>query len=165
MGRKYVMQEDEDLFETRFFFNKLIDSIKSETFKEVEDIDLDNLREFLILVLQSLQEKKFDLDDILDIIDALETYLHRRYMDEWPENHYPVPPDSDPLSIGLNALDYIKQAIYDEDLQPKTFKRLLTYLKTPLGQQEKATKTMEKYMEEMKKKWRKKEAREDLTSS
>ncbi|MGI4851628.1 MAG: hypothetical protein ACRYGR_06775 [Janthinobacterium lividum] len=156
MSRKYVMQEDEDLFENRAFVDPLIKRINSNKFKEIEDIDLENLREFLILVLQSFQEKKFGLNDILNILDNLEIYIHRRYMDEYPETCYPCPSDSEPMSIGLNAIDFIAEGTNYGNLLPNIMEPLLKYLQTPIGNEKESNLEMEKILKELKIKRREK---------
>lgn len=150
MSRKYVMQEDEDLFEDRLLMEEFIKDIDNDQFKEIEDIDLDNLREFLILVLQSFQQKKFKLLDILDILDVLETYIHRRYMDEYPKTFYPCPSDDEPMSIGLNAIDFIAEGTNYGNLLPNIMEPLLKYLQTPLGKEKESNLEMKKIIEELK---------------
>ena len=147
MSRKNVMQEEKDLFEDRKFINKMIDRIDNK-FSKIEDIDLENLRVFLIILLLSFQEKKFSLNDILNILDVLEIYIHRRYMDDYPETCYPNPSDNDPISIGLNAIDYINEGVSYGNLLPNIMNPLLNYLNTPKEKEKEATFEMRRFMQE-----------------
>ena len=145
MNNLYVMDEP-DLSEIKYFMHKAFSMIENCSFKGIEDVDLNSLRQFLCEALESYKQKNITDIDILNIIDAFETYLHRRYMDDYPATLYPNFPLFHPLSIGLEALNYIQKGVWYADLSLDVTDALLNFLKTPKGHEEEAHTQMKNYM-------------------
>ena len=150
MNNPHVMNEP-DLIEIKnYMYKTFFSQIKNSCFKGFEDIDLDNLRQFLYQALEHYTKQEVSLNAMYNIMDAMETYIHRRYMNEETDVYYPMPSEDDPISIGLNAIDFIKDGINYSNLLPNVMEPLLSYLQTLASQEREATTNMEKFIEEFK---------------
>lgn len=152
MENKNVMDEP-DLVETKNYMHVAFNKIKNCTFRSIEEVDLENLRLFLIEALRGYKNRNIEEIDLLNIVDALETYIHRRYMNLYPGTLYPNFSLSNPLSIGLEAIDYIYNIISNIRLTNFIADKILDYLEAPLGKEEEAHRLMKNYLLTIKASW------------
>jgi hypothetical protein len=135
MSNPNVMNEPE-IIEIKKYSDAIIYDMQCDHFDHIEEINLDNLRVFLDEMLEAYRKRNITGNEILDICDYLETYIHRRYIDEYPKTSYPNPLPSHPMSIGIDAIHYIYDAVCYVDLPDSTVEELLAYLRTSEGQEE-----------------------------
>lgn len=103
------------------FIKKILVDYKDylgHSFEEVTDIELENLREFFIPILRAFSEEKISVCKLENIGSALETYIHRRYLRDFPDTFYPNFGEDHPLSVPLNIIDFLSSPsciIFPED--------------------------------------------------
>lgn len=106
---------DEAFAEILSFLEKILEDYKeylSPSFKVVTDIDLGNLKEFLVFLLRALSEDRISINKIEEVGDALETYIHRRYLSDFPDTGYPNFGNEHPLSVSLNIIEFLSSPSY-----------------------------------------------------
>lgn len=105
------------------FLEKILKDYKpylGSSFKEVIDIELENLKEFLIPILKALSDGRISVNKIEEVGDALRIYIHRRYLPKFPDTCYPNFEEDHPLSVALTIVDFLqggepKYIIFPED--------------------------------------------------
>ena len=143
-------KDDYYIRESKRIVDEILSLMTHSVFKILEHIDIDNLRYFWLEVLREYQDKTITKNDVLDIVDSLECYLNKRFENDYPEFEWLVFPDSDPRSIGLNAIDFVKDGVSYGNLLPNVIEPILNYLRTPASQERDATTNMEKFMDDFK---------------
>lgn len=117
----------------------------SEQFRIVEDIVPENIAEFLEIILKHYQQYHFHLWDLSDIGQALELYLHRAYMDDFPNTCYPVYPEGDKRNLGLYIIEYIQVGL-GYTIFPEDVPYLIAYLHKDANEIMGANKKIEAYL-------------------
>lgn len=77
-------------------------------FKIVEDITLENLNEFLEIILKHYQQYHFHATELFDIGETLEYYFDYVYMNEEREINYPEYDNEDRRKLAILMLDYMQ---------------------------------------------------------
>jgi hypothetical protein len=149
---------DPTLVKLREFLNTIIKKFCKAPFKEIEDVDIENLREFLIPIIENFRDNKIPVRVLNDIGDGMHTYIHRRFGDEYPETSYPDLPKTDWRSIGLDTLDYMYGIPESFIMLPEDAPYFIKFLKTPIGQEEEAHKKIREYISQFEIEARTKEA-------
>lgn len=104
---KKAVLEDEPFIETLKFLEKILEDCRfylGTSFKEITDVTLENLGDFLVLILKAFSEGIISASKIGVVAGALETYIHKRYMTDYPETSYPDFGEEHPLSVPLTVL-------------------------------------------------------------
>lgn len=122
MVNKLWYEEDpEDGKWVREYLQELIDlyCFDSKLFKVPEDITLENLKEFLEIILRQYQYYNMHIGHLLDLGDAFDIYLDVAFRDEFEEG-YANFPDSDrrglALSISRRCLQHMTWTLFPEDV-------------------------------------------------
>lgn len=130
---KKTIQEYIDLY----FFD-------SAKFKVVEDITLENLGEFLEVMLKHYQYYHFHLGELYDVGEVLEEYFDYVFMDYNKEINYPKYIAENKCRLGLLMLNYIQMIgtprIFSEDVP-----HLIEFLHTKDGEVKKAEGKLDTY--------------------
>lgn len=108
---KEVDLRDESFVATLHFIEEILRDCRSylgTSFKEIVDVDLENLGKFLIPILKAFSEGVISASKMGEVGYAIRIYIHRRYLDDFPDTCYPDFGEDHPLSVPLNVLDYIE---------------------------------------------------------
>ena len=102
----------------RDYIQKFIDLYCVEHFSVPEDITTDNLKEFLEIILRCYELYLFKMHELLDLGESIYTYIHRAYMEDFPDTHFPDYPDDDRRGLSLSVLHELdsSQIILPEDV-------------------------------------------------
>jgi hypothetical protein len=149
---------DPALLKLREFLNNIIKKFCKAPFSEIEDVNIENLRDFLIPIIEKFHDNMIPVLVLNDIGDGIQTYIHRRFGDEYPETFYPDLPETDWRSIGLDTLDYMYGIPEAFIMLPEDAPYFIEFLKTPIGQEEEAHKKIRKYISQFEIEARTKEA-------
>ena len=148
--------DDDYIVESKRVIDEILSLMTHSIFKILEHIDIDNLRYFWLEVLSEYQDKTITTSDILDIVDSLECYLNKRFEDDYPEFEWLIFPDFDPRSIGLNATQHVKDAVWITNLAPQFIQVIQNYLQTPPSREEEANRFMDELFTKLETKHREK---------
>ena len=123
MANRLWYQDEDPGYVTwvREYLQELIDlyCLDSEQFKVPEDITLDNLKEFIEIILKHYQYYHIGPARMMDLGDALDIFLGNAFKDEFPDD-YPHYPREDRRELTLYICDYIQwfnsKSIFSEDV-------------------------------------------------
>jgi len=89
----------------REYIQELIDLYCPDLYKIPEDITLDNLQQFLEVILKQYQYYNIKSGWLLELGDAIHSYFHRAYREEFPDTNWPTYPEGDRRQLTLDVLD------------------------------------------------------------
>ena len=123
MANKLWYKDEDPKYVTwvRRYLQELIDLYcsDSEQFKLPEDITLDNLKEFIEIILKHYQLYHIGVARMMDLGDAFTIYLWNAFEDEFPED-YPNYPRDDRRALALYICIYLQSFtsyfIFPEDV-------------------------------------------------
>jgi hypothetical protein len=101
----------------------------SEQFKVPEDITLDNLKEFIEIILKHYQFYHIKSGRMMDLGDAFDIFLGHAFKDEFPDD-YPNYPRHDRRALTLYICDYI-QMFTSDFIVPEDVPFILECLNAP----------------------------------
>ena len=142
----------EDLQITEDCINQLIEQLNIEDFTNVDDITLENLKDFLIPVLESYQKGDFYLNTLKNISEWLKMYTLNYYKNSDDFSFFFEKNDSRfpgmyVLSMMDGYVDGIKQWFW---MAPEDVPLTLEFLKAPIENQEEAYKKLWEYIKPIK---------------
>ena len=130
----------------RQYIQRYIDLYCPELFSVPEDITTDNLKEFLEIILKYYQLYLFNLNELINLGESLTGYLHRAYMEDFPDTLYPRYPDSDRRGLALCILNEMDSC---QSILPEDVPFLIKCLNVPNGEVAGAYKAMKEYFEQL----------------
>jgi len=119
--------------------------LDSTQFKVVEDITLENLNEFLEVMLKHYQQYHFHVTELYDIGETLEYYFDYVYMNEEREINYPKYDNEDRRKLAILMLDYM-QMIGIPNVLPEDVPYLIEFLHAKDGEVTKAIEKLDAYL-------------------
>lgn len=132
---------DDDFLKDINFLNEITQTFSKGQFKNVQEINLENLRDYLLCILEAFGQEKISVRKMSEIGEALRTYIFRRYEDEYPDTLYPYFQEDNSKFVALNILDYIYGTIEDFTMFPEDSTFFIEMLEEPA---DKAKETNEK---------------------
>lgn len=114
----YSKLEMEGLIANRQYIQKYIDLYCQGIFSVPEDITTDNLQQFLEIILKYYQLYLFDLNELINLSQSVCNYLHKAYLEDFPDTAFPYYPKNDRRELVLYLLQEIDgcQSILPEDV-------------------------------------------------
>ena len=128
------------------FMNNIIKNMHSPYFRSMNDINLENLRDFLIPLFREYEMKKINYSFFTNFGNALETYLHVKFGNDFPDTLYPVFDKSDFRSIGIEVIEYMNISNSEFFIFPKDIPYFIEFLKTPIRQENEAHQKIKEYV-------------------
>jgi len=103
----YLGESTEDLVYARNHIQEIINLYCTGYFNVPEDITVDNLQQFLEIILKHYQLYNFHSSELAEICESIELYFHKAYFNDFPESFFPTYPKTDRRSLVLHIHDYI----------------------------------------------------------
>lgn len=123
------------------FINGIIEKFSGQEFTNINDVNLENLRELLIPIFEAYQHGKITHVTFVYIADALENYIFLL-----GDGIYPELASSDPQFVGIEAIEYMNHMSSDFFIFPEDIPHFIDYLKTPRGSEKEAYQKIKKYI-------------------
>ena len=142
----------EDLRITEDCINQLIDQLNIEGFTNVHDITLENLKDFLIPVLEGYQKREFFLNTLKNISEWLKRYILSYYKNS--DDFACIYKKNDSRFHGMYVLNMMDGYVDGIEgwfwMTPEDVPLTLEFLKAPAEKQEDAYKKLWEYIKPIK---------------
>lgn len=137
----------DDLFlKNKEFLNQIIKNIVKGSFRKLDDLSLDNLRNFLIPILKAYEKGLIDHSTLKNIADGLEEFIYEKYSSDYPDSAYPKLPEEDKRFIGLKIIDYIDGMLDQFIIFPEDVSHFIEALQIPIGKEVEGYEKLKKYI-------------------
>lgn len=109
--------------------NILLKVINSKILEDITQLEIQHLNSLMIEILSNYLNNSLSDSDVLDFIDSIQKVLYEKYTLDFPETFYPYFPNHDERSLGINALDYLKDIIWESFCKKKDIELIHTLIK------------------------------------
>lgn len=129
------------------FLDDLTRKIDDENFSTLHQVNLKNLKSYLINLLRFFSDDKISIADLSDAGEALNHYIYYCYNREYPDTSYPNPSEEESLSVDLNVLRQIEGFSEDFLMFPEDVPFFIKMLEAPAEQAKETNEKIYAYAE------------------